>query len=46
MILDAIPGRTRKFTPQRRDRPEPRAFGEIAAGLVARLAEQAEPVLH
>ncbi|AHE52719.1 hypothetical protein [Sphingomonas sanxanigenens] len=46
MILDAIPGRKRKFTRQRRDRPEPRAFGEIAAGLVARLAERAGPVVH
>ncbi|MGF7146604.1 hypothetical protein FHS96_000213 [Sphingomonas zeicaulis] len=46
MILDAISGRKQKFRHSLGDRPEPRPFGEIAAGLVARLAAQAEPVLH
>lgn len=46
MILEAIPLRKPKFAQPRSDRPEPRSFGEIAAGLVARLAERAGPILH
>ena len=48
MILDAISGRTRprKLMHSRAHPSEPHAFGEIAARLVARLAEKAGSALH
>lgn len=46
MIADAVPARKQVSKRHRTAVPEPRTFGEIAAALVARLAESAGPVLH